>query len=239
MAVEVGATHSGRSGCACELPGRGAAFRTEGFQRWGHLHRRLRAQPWQSASDSGGRPPGQLGAHSGCVPATPLQPDCGLVARLCRCFRRVPTLWSVTGLYPAGEEPLPGVSGRLVAEAVSAAHPALPVEYAESRPELVAVLDADAPPGRPVPDNERGRPDDASKRPFGDGRREDPNEEPSREPSRSQAADGAPLTPGDRLPARISGLRVDPRFRRRWAEARRAEGRRRLRVLVVLLAWSS
>ena len=31
------------------------------------------------------------------------------------------------------------------------------------------------------------------------------------------------------------GPPVDPRFRRRWAEARRAEGRRRLRVLVCLL----
>ncbi len=46
----------------------------------------------------------------------------------------------VTGLYAAGEEPLPGVSGRLVANAVSASHPALPVEYAESRTDLVAVL---------------------------------------------------------------------------------------------------
>ncbi len=46
----------------------------------------------------------------------------------------------VTGLYPAGEEPLPGVSGRLVADAVSASHPAMRVEYAESRPDLVAVL---------------------------------------------------------------------------------------------------
>ena len=46
----------------------------------------------------------------------------------------------VTGLYPAGEEPLPGVSGRLVADAVSVSHPALRVEYAESRPDLVAVL---------------------------------------------------------------------------------------------------
>ncbi len=45
----------------------------------------------------------------------------------------------VTGLYAAGEEPLPGVSGRLVADAVSASHPALPVEYAESRAEVVAV----------------------------------------------------------------------------------------------------
>jgi UDP-N-acetylmuramate--alanine ligase len=46
----------------------------------------------------------------------------------------------VTGLYPAGEDPLPGVSGRLVADAVSASHPALPVEYAETRSDVVAVL---------------------------------------------------------------------------------------------------
>lgn len=46
----------------------------------------------------------------------------------------------VTGLYAAGEEPLPGVSGRLVADAIRASHPELAVEYAETRPELVAVL---------------------------------------------------------------------------------------------------
>ena len=46
----------------------------------------------------------------------------------------------VTGLYAAGEDPLPGVSGRLVADAVMASHPALPVEYAETRGEVVAVL---------------------------------------------------------------------------------------------------
>jgi UDP-N-acetylmuramate--alanine ligase len=46
----------------------------------------------------------------------------------------------VTGLYPAGEDPLPGVTGRLVAEAVRASHPALTVEYAESRPDLVTLL---------------------------------------------------------------------------------------------------
>lgn len=32
------------------------------------------------------------------------------------------------------------------------------------------------------------------------------------------------------------GPRVDPRFRRRWAEARRAEGRRRLRILIGVVA---
>ncbi len=34
----------------------------------------------------------------------------------------------------------------------------------------------------------------------------------------------------------FDGPPVDPRFRRRWAEARRAEGRRRLKILLVLLA---
>ena len=38
----------------------------------------------------------------------------------------------------------------------------------------------------------------------------------------------SPLRPFD-------GPRVDPRFRRRWAEARRAEGRRRLKILLSFL----
>ncbi len=37
-------------------------------------------------------------------------------------------------------------------------------------------------------------------------------------------------------PRQDDGPRMDPRFRRRWAEARRAEGRRRLRVLTVVAA---
>ena len=53
----------------------------------------------------------------------------------------------VTGLYPAGEEPLPGVSGRLVADAISASHPVQHVEYAETRTELVAVLERLLRPG--------------------------------------------------------------------------------------------
>jgi UDP-N-acetylmuramate--alanine ligase len=46
----------------------------------------------------------------------------------------------VTGIYPAGEEPLPGTSGLVVAQAVRASRPALRVEYAETRPEVVAIL---------------------------------------------------------------------------------------------------
>ncbi|MGH9106600.1 MAG: UDP-N-acetylmuramate--L-alanine ligase [Acidimicrobiales bacterium] len=46
----------------------------------------------------------------------------------------------VTGVYPAGEAPLPGVSGRLVADAARAARPSLCVEYIEPRPELALAL---------------------------------------------------------------------------------------------------
>ncbi len=37
----------------------------------------------------------------------------------------------------------------------------------------------------------------------------------------------------------FDGPRVDPRFRRRWAEARRAEGRRRLKVLLGVVALAA
>jgi UDP-N-acetylmuramate--alanine ligase len=46
----------------------------------------------------------------------------------------------VTDVYPAGETPLPGVDGRLVADAVRQANPTLPVEYVEARADLVALL---------------------------------------------------------------------------------------------------
>lgn len=46
----------------------------------------------------------------------------------------------VTGVYAAGEPERPGVTGRLVEQAVRSAHPELAVEYAESRPELVGLL---------------------------------------------------------------------------------------------------
>jgi len=53
----------------------------------------------------------------------------------------------VTGIYAAGEEPLPGVSGRLVADAISASHRTQDVEYAETRHELVTVLERVLRPG--------------------------------------------------------------------------------------------
>lgn len=46
----------------------------------------------------------------------------------------------VTGIYAAGEEARPGVSGRLVAGAARAARPGLPVYYSEERAELADLL---------------------------------------------------------------------------------------------------
>jgi UDP-N-acetylmuramate--alanine ligase len=68
-------------------------------------------------------------------------------------YSRVASLWrdfadsfggvemlAVTGIYPAGEEPVPGVSGRLIVDAVLEAHPGAPVVYVQSREELIAWL---------------------------------------------------------------------------------------------------
>ncbi|MGA3219345.1 MAG: UDP-N-acetylmuramate--L-alanine ligase [Acidimicrobiales bacterium] len=46
----------------------------------------------------------------------------------------------VTGIYPAGEEAVPGISGLVVADAVRASAPGLRVEYAETRQEVVATV---------------------------------------------------------------------------------------------------
>jgi len=42
----------------------------------------------------------------------------------------------VTDVFPAGETPRPGVTGRIVADAVRRAHPALDVTYVPGREEL-------------------------------------------------------------------------------------------------------
>lgn len=53
----------------------------------------------------------------------------------------------VTDVYPAGEEPRPGVSGQLVADAVHRAHPGQDVAYVASRAELRRHLAAALQPG--------------------------------------------------------------------------------------------
>ena len=54
---------------------------------------------------------------------------------------------AVTELYPAGEAPRPGVSGRLVADAVRSAHPSARVEWLPDRAGLVSFLKRELRPG--------------------------------------------------------------------------------------------
>ncbi len=56
----------------------------------------------------------------------------------------------VTDVYGAGEEPVPGVTGKLVADAVCRALPGRPVAYLPHRDELVAYLVQTARPGDAV-----------------------------------------------------------------------------------------
>jgi UDP-N-acetylmuramate--alanine ligase len=56
----------------------------------------------------------------------------------------------VTDVYGAGEEPVPGVTGKLVADAVCRAFPGRPVAYLPHRDELIAYLAATTRPGDAV-----------------------------------------------------------------------------------------
>ncbi|MDQ3916239.1 MAG: UDP-N-acetylmuramate--L-alanine ligase, partial [Actinomycetota bacterium] len=56
----------------------------------------------------------------------------------------------VTDVYGAGEEPVPGVTGKLVADAVCRAYPGRPVAYLPHRDELISYLAATARPGDAV-----------------------------------------------------------------------------------------
>lgn len=75
-------------------------------------------------------------------------------------YSRTATLWAdfadsfvaadlvvVCDVYPAGEEPRPGITGALVARAVTDAHPAANVVYLGTRPEVVDFLTTSLRPG--------------------------------------------------------------------------------------------
>jgi UDP-N-acetylmuramate--alanine ligase len=53
----------------------------------------------------------------------------------------------VTGIYPAGEPPRPGVTGRLIADAVTRAHPGADVRYAETLDGALELLTGELGPG--------------------------------------------------------------------------------------------
>jgi len=54
---------------------------------------------------------------------------------------------AITDVYPAGELPRPGVSGRLIVDAVLSAHPGRPVVYVPGRRELLSFLRGTLRPG--------------------------------------------------------------------------------------------
>jgi UDP-N-acetylmuramate--alanine ligase len=75
-------------------------------------------------------------------------------------YSRTEALWSsfadafegadalvVTDVYPSGEVPRPGVSGKLIVDAVLDAHPFQPLAYLPRRPDLVEYLAARLRPG--------------------------------------------------------------------------------------------
>jgi UDP-N-acetylmuramate--alanine ligase len=75
-------------------------------------------------------------------------------------YSRTEALWSsfadaftdadvvvVTEIYPAGEAPRPGVTGRLVADAVRDAHPGARVEWVPARSDLAEFLRRELRPG--------------------------------------------------------------------------------------------
>jgi UDP-N-acetylmuramate--alanine ligase len=53
----------------------------------------------------------------------------------------------ITGIYAAGQEPIEGVSGKLIADAVQSAHPEQRVLYCETRAEVLATLQRELQPG--------------------------------------------------------------------------------------------
>ena len=68
----------------------------------------------------------------------------------------------VTDVYPAGEEPVPGVTGKLVADAVSSAHPESTVLYVPDRDVARRTGGGTAAPGRPLSHPRGGGPHHAS-----------------------------------------------------------------------------
>ena len=63
---------------------------------------------------------------------------------------------AVTDVYAAGEAPRPGVSGKLVVDAVLDAHPWASVAWLPDPRRRADVAAGHAPPGRPVPDARGG-----------------------------------------------------------------------------------
>ena len=119
----------------------GAAVRRPRSPPRHHARRRLRPPP--GGDRRGARRRGderrRMAAHRLRVPAEPLQPHGGDVARVPRRLRAADVA-VITDIYPSGQTPIPGVTGKLVVDAVCAAHPDQRVVWLPERADLVAFL---------------------------------------------------------------------------------------------------
>ena len=105
------------------LPRRRPALRGAGRGGRGRARRQLRPPAHRGRGRAGRRPGRALAPGRVLLPAPPLQPHRGARAHLRRLPSPTPTCSLVTGIYAAGEAPRPGVTGKLVVDAVLDAHP--------------------------------------------------------------------------------------------------------------------
>ena len=134
-------------------------FEFRGDGRRGHLRRRLRPPARARCGPRWPRPATAAGPGGRRLPAPPLHPDRGRCGDRVRGRLRDADVVVVTDVYAAGEAPVPGVSGRLVADAVAGAHPdsrsTTSPGRAELRRQVAGLLAARGPvlhPGRRRPD---------------------------------------------------------------------------------------
>ena len=108
--------------------------------------------PTEVARRARGGPGRRLGAGRGRLPAAPLQPDRRAGAAFADAFADADVV-VVTDVYAPGSRRVPGVSGRLVADAVAGAAPGSPTSPTwPGAPSCGRASAGAAAPGRPVPD---------------------------------------------------------------------------------------
>ena len=101
---------------------------------------------------------GRLGPGGVLLPAPPLQPHRGARAAPSPTAFADADVLVVTGIYPAGEAPRPGVTGKIVVDAVLDAHPWKQVAWLPTLDDVVALPRRHAAPRRPLPHPRRRRP---------------------------------------------------------------------------------
>ena len=123
---------------AASSPGRGGGR---------DLRRRLRPPADRGARRARGGRQGGMAPGRVRVPAAPLQPHRGALARRSPTRSAAPTCWCVTDIYPAGEAPRPGHRGKLVLRPCSTRIPRRAWPTCPTLDDLVAYRAAELRPG--------------------------------------------------------------------------------------------